>query len=134
MTKAGIGEETIILAIQHRPVKFDTSPEALIALKAAGVSDQVLNAMLASANSKSQTSPEVQSAAPQALFQKALDAIGPHEALMAVHSYKLRANVTASGQGKALSFVREEVRVFPDEDYTTFATIHRAIAKASHYV
>ena len=58
MTKAGIGEQTIILAIQHGPAKFDTSPQALIALKGAGVSDQVLNAILASANSKSQTSIE----------------------------------------------------------------------------
>ena len=119
MTKAGIGEQTIILAIQHGPDKFDTSPQALIALKGAGVSDQVLNAILASANSKNQTSPEDQRAAAQALFQKALDAIGPHETLMAVHSYRLKANVTASGQGKALSFTREEVSVFPDEDYTT---------------
>lgn len=46
MTKAGIGEQTIILAIQRGPVKFDTSPQALIALKGAGVSDKVLNAML----------------------------------------------------------------------------------------
>ena len=119
MTKAGIGEQTIILAIQRGPVKFDTSPQALIALKGAGVSDQVLNAILASANSDGQTSPEAQSAAAQALFRKAIAAIGPHETLMAAHSYRLKANVTVSGQGKSLSFVREEMRVFPDEDYTT---------------
>jgi tetratricopeptide (TPR) repeat protein len=58
MTKAGIGEQTIILAIQHGPAKFDASPQALIALKGAGVSDQVLNAILVSANSKVQTSVE----------------------------------------------------------------------------
>ena len=57
MTKAGIGEQTIILAIQRGPVKFDISPQALIALKIDGVSDSVLNAMLASDNSKSQASP-----------------------------------------------------------------------------
>jgi TPR repeat protein len=56
MTKAGIGEQTIILAIQRGPDKFDTSPQALIALKVAGVSDQVLNAMLASDNSGGATS------------------------------------------------------------------------------
>ncbi len=33
MTKAGIGEQTIILTIQRGPVKFDTSPQALIDLK-----------------------------------------------------------------------------------------------------
>lgn len=64
MTKAGIGEHTIILAIQRGPVKFDISPEALIALKRAGVSDQVLNAILSaprevSPEPKSSQSPSV---------------------------------------------------------------------------
>jgi hypothetical protein len=60
MTKAGIGEQTIILAIQRGPVKFDKSPQALIALKRAGVSDQVLNAILlapSEANSEAKSSP-----------------------------------------------------------------------------
>jgi hypothetical protein len=118
MTKAGIGEQTIILAIQHGPAKFDTSPQALIALKAAGVSDQVLNAILATANAKGATSAEGQSGDGEVLFRKALDAIGPHDKIMAVHSFQLKADVTASGQGKTISFVREEVRVFPDKDYT----------------
>jgi hypothetical protein len=67
MTKAGIGEQTIILAIQRGPDKFDTSPQALIALKRAGVSDQVLNAVLSTpseANSEqkgSQSQPPPQS-------------------------------------------------------------------------
>ncbi len=59
MTKAGIGDQTIILAIQHGPAKFDTSPQALIALKRAGVSDKVLNAILSvpkEADSKSKDS------------------------------------------------------------------------------
>jgi hypothetical protein len=54
MTKAGIGEQTIILAIQRGHVMFDTSPQALVSLKSGGVSDQVLNAMLASDSRKSQ--------------------------------------------------------------------------------
>ena len=58
MTKAGIGEQTIILAIQRAPVRFDTSPNALIALKSAGVSDNVLNTMLSSARNKVQTGGE----------------------------------------------------------------------------
>ncbi|MDE3200928.1 MAG: hypothetical protein KGN79_08405, partial [Acidobacteriota bacterium] len=118
MTKAGIGDQTVMLAIQHGPAKFDTSPQALIALKAAGVSDQVLNAILATANAKGATSIGGQSGDGEVLFQKALDAIGPHDKIMAVHSFQLKADVTASGQGKTISFVREEIRVFPDEDYT----------------
>ena len=70
MTKAGIGEQTIILAIQHGPVKFDTSPQALITLKTGGVSDQVLNAILASVNSKGQVSAEAQSFDAPASFRR----------------------------------------------------------------
>ena len=64
MTKAGIGEQTIILTIQRGPVKFDTSPRALIALKQAGISDQVLNAILSApreANSGAKGSPTFKS-------------------------------------------------------------------------
>src|SRR5882672_11546292 len=48
MSKSGIGEQTIILTIQKSSGAFDTSPEALVRLKTAGVSDAVLNAMLTS--------------------------------------------------------------------------------------
>ena len=37
MAKSGIGDQTIILTIQKATTKFDSSPEALIQLKAAGV-------------------------------------------------------------------------------------------------
>jgi hypothetical protein len=46
MVKAGLGESTIVLAIQHSASDFDTSPQALIALKNQGVSQKVLDAML----------------------------------------------------------------------------------------
>jgi hypothetical protein len=44
MAKSGIGEQTIILTIQKGATKFDTTPEALIQLKTAGISDAVLKA------------------------------------------------------------------------------------------
>jgi len=46
MTKAGLPESTIILAIQKGPSQFDTSPQALIQLKSQGVSATVLDAMI----------------------------------------------------------------------------------------
>ncbi len=119
MTKAGIGEQTIVLAVQRGPDQFDTSPQALIALKAAGVSDQVLNAILASANTKVQKSPEAQSAAAQALFRKALNAIGPSEKIAAIHSFRWKAGVVQSGQNGSRSYERETVRVFPDRVYSS---------------
>lgn len=54
MANAGIGDQTIILAIQRGPTMLDTSPEALILLKKAAVSDQVLSATLAATKSQSQ--------------------------------------------------------------------------------
>ncbi len=46
MTKSGIAEQTVVLAIGREPASFDTSPQALIELKKTGVSDAILNAML----------------------------------------------------------------------------------------
>lgn len=56
MCKSGIGDATIILTIQKSSTKFDTGPDALIQLKSAGVSDAVLNAMLASPGNSAQPS------------------------------------------------------------------------------
>lgn len=50
MVKAGLAENTIVLAIQNKPSSFDTSPEELIHLKEQGVSQVVLNAMLNASN------------------------------------------------------------------------------------
>jgi hypothetical protein len=119
MTKAGIGEQTIILAIQRGPVKFDTSPQALIALKTDGVSDQVLNAIIASATSKDPVGPAAQSIDAQALFQKALDAIGPHDKLAAIHSVRWKGVDLQGAKGGTRSFERELVKVYPDAVYTS---------------
>jgi TPR repeat protein len=86
MTKAGIGEQTIILAIQRGPVKFDSSPQALIALKRAGVSDRVLNAILSTpseANSEANIisatfkSSEISDLTEQKAFERAIALTNP---------------------------------------------------------
>lgn len=46
MVKAGLADTTIVLSIERSATQFDTSPEELIKLKAAGVSKTVLEAML----------------------------------------------------------------------------------------
>jgi hypothetical protein len=53
MTKSGLGESTILAVIQASPCNFDGSPNALIAMKNVGVTQNVLNAVLAAAASKS---------------------------------------------------------------------------------
>ena len=47
MSKAGLDDAVIIQTIQTQPGHFDTSPDTLIALKSAGVSQQVIAAMQA---------------------------------------------------------------------------------------
>src|SRR5271165_191919 len=80
MTKSGLGQQTIVLAIQQGPTSFDTSPQALIGLKKAGVADGVLNLMLSTSNTPSiarATMPP--SPDPSKLLDRALNAIGPAE-------------------------------------------------------
>lgn len=70
MAKAGIGEQTIILTIQRGPAKLDASPQALIVLKKAGLSDQVLNAVLAATGSQSAAASRPSQSAPATELDK----------------------------------------------------------------
>jgi hypothetical protein len=46
MAKAGLGEELIIQTINTQPGKYLTDADSLVALKTAGLSDRVINAMM----------------------------------------------------------------------------------------
>ncbi|MGA9627960.1 MAG: hypothetical protein WBL65_06765 [Bryobacteraceae bacterium] len=69
MVKAGLAENTIVLAIQNKPSSFDTSPEELIRLKEQGVSQVVLNAMLNASNPAPAAPAPAQSEPPPAAQQ-----------------------------------------------------------------
>ena len=63
MVAAGFSDSTIIAVIGANAVAFDVSPRALVALKSAGVSEQVIEAMLAAEAAKaSAVEPEPTSA------------------------------------------------------------------------
>ncbi len=47
MQKAGLSEETILAAMQKEPADYDTSVDALITLKGAGVSEAMIQKMIA---------------------------------------------------------------------------------------
>jgi hypothetical protein len=65
MAKGGFDESTTIAAIDAADTNFDTSVQALLALKAAGVSEKVISAMLAASKKKSEgTKPAAAAAAP----------------------------------------------------------------------
>src|SRR5579872_2780956 len=57
MVKAGLAEGTIVLAIQQGPTEFDTSPDALISLRSQGLTQKVLDAMLAAKSDHAQPLP-----------------------------------------------------------------------------
>ena len=46
MAKAGLGEEIILSTVKSQPGRYATSPDDLIALKTAGVTDKVIAAMI----------------------------------------------------------------------------------------
>ena len=47
MTQAGVGDSVILSTIRSRGGRFDTSPQSIVSLKHAGVSDTVIESMLA---------------------------------------------------------------------------------------
>ena len=47
MTKAGLGEDVIVSMVQNQPGHYDLTPDTLVSLKAAGVSEKALAAMAA---------------------------------------------------------------------------------------
>jgi len=50
MVKGGLGEAVVLARIRSSPANFDTSTNSLLALKKAGVSDKVIEAITTSAN------------------------------------------------------------------------------------
>ena len=81
MVKAGLAEDTIVLAIQNKPSSFDTSPEELIRLKEQGVSQGILNAMLNASTAAPAAPAESQAPPPQPDQQMQADQ-GPTAALV----------------------------------------------------
>ncbi len=52
MVKGGVPESTIVRAVQSSQTAFDVSPAGLIALSSAGVSEKIMEAMIAAANQR----------------------------------------------------------------------------------
>lgn len=116
MAKSGIGEQTIILTIQKAVTKFDTTPEALIQLKTAGVSDAILNAMLNSSPAVTAPTDAVQQDCSQAL-DKVLASIGSREKIIAIRSLRWTGKETISSASGSSSANVERVTVFPSDVY-----------------
>jgi hypothetical protein len=66
MVKGGFDANTTIAAIEAGGTNFDTSVQALMALKAAGVSEKIISAMLAATKKKAEAAKTAAPAAPAA--------------------------------------------------------------------
>ncbi|HYK88789.1 MAG TPA: hypothetical protein VE398_08470 [Acidobacteriota bacterium] len=67
MVSGGLGEDMIIAAIGANEVNFDVSPNGLLALKKANVSDKIIETMLAAATQKRNAAARAAQAAPPAV-------------------------------------------------------------------
>lgn len=120
MVKAGISERTILLEIKEGPTRFDTSARALIRLKKSGVREEIIDAMLLAAQPKSAPPPPPLPAKPltgEEMIAKALNAIGPQDKLIAIHSIRWTGSATQSTPEGETSFEEEGLRVFPGLAY-----------------
>jgi|HubBroStandDraft_1064217.scaffolds.fasta_scaffold55333_1 hypothetical protein len=77
MVKAGLSEELVITTIDSQAGTFDTSTDGLIALKAAGVNDKVVSAIVRKASGTAATTPAQAGQSPAA--DSAAQAQGPSQ-------------------------------------------------------
>ena len=67
MAKAGLGEDILLSSVKAQPGRYTTSPEDLIALKSAGVTDKVIAAMMEKGASGAGANPVAAAAKPAAV-------------------------------------------------------------------
>lgn len=120
MMKSGLGRRTIVLLIRQSQCNFDTSPQAMMKLKKAGVSDDVLNAMLTS--ERSGAAEAGAAATGDALLLKAANAFGSQgegatEQATKIHAIRWVGSVAQTAGGGTTSFEEERIEVYPDRVY-----------------
>jgi hypothetical protein len=114
MTQAGIDSRTIELAIRKNTTSFDTSVEALIRLKKAGVSQEVMDAMLAATGPAAESTASKEVTADE-LLDKALNAVGPRDELLKIHAMRWVGRFVVTANGDSQSYEEERVVVFPHD-------------------
>jgi hypothetical protein len=128
MTNAGLKQQTIILAIEQGPTNFDTSPQALVVLKKAGLSDAVLNAMLIATKDKPSVpgaanpaspplAPNLATPDPLKLLEKALYAVGTMDKLTSITATRQLMTTTQTHSGSVSTYEVARVAVYPDRLY-----------------
>ena len=144
MTKAGLQEQTIVLAIEQGPTTFDTSPQALIVLKKAGLSDAVLNAMLTASKNRPNTpvaptppGPSlaanlgIPGATPNKLIDKVLDSVGTMDKLTSIATTRMLVTTKQKTLPSSTSttFEIERIAAYPDRLYLESHSSDGSVAK-----
>jgi len=75
MVKGHLPESTIVLAIQNGECEFDTSPPALLSLNGAGVTQNILNAMLSAGTKRTEAGPALANVQPSPPAESVLASI-----------------------------------------------------------
>jgi hypothetical protein len=115
MVHAGLADSTIVLAIKNSETNFDTSPQALIALKKSGVTQSVMDAMLGAGRIAPSPVPvSTNSADGRALMAKVVNAMGGEKTINAVKSIRIQS--TREVKTPALSTTLDLIvtAVYPD--------------------
>jgi hypothetical protein len=120
MVKSGIDAQTIVLVIRREPTRFDMSVQGLISLKKAGVSQSVMDAMLA-ATTPAAGSTDAKEMTGPALLEKALAAFGDRDQLLKLRALRWEGNVaeTVRDDASQRSFQEEHTVVYPDRLYVS---------------
>ncbi len=105
MSKSGISDQIILLSIQKAATKFDTSPDALIHLKTAGISDAVMGAMLTA----SSAGVKVTQRDCSQMLDKVLASVGTKEKLGSVQSTQMFGKSFVSRAGGTTEFQLDRV-------------------------
>ncbi|MGH9551403.1 MAG: hypothetical protein ACRD3W_18605, partial [Terriglobales bacterium] len=96
MVKGGLQESTILSVIGATDCDFDVSVDALLALKSAGISDRVMDAMLAATARKRTSAAATAPVMPQAASIQNSDAMGMSPDVMAQFSPAERQQMAAA--------------------------------------
>lgn len=119
LVQAGLAEDTIVLAIHNSQTSFDTSPEALIDLKAKGVPAAVINAMLGAASAAHETAssaaPGSSNAEGKALIAKVVEAFGGAQRIATLQGTRYKGTRQVKlPTGAETTLQVEQIIVYPD--------------------
>ncbi len=133
MVHAGLPESTIILALQTSETDLDTSPQALIDLKDQGVSQKVMDAMLAAASKRKPNAPAERVSAPttntangaaassggdgRTVMAKLVESLGGKAALQQVHGTRVVSTRHAKTPQGTVMMDTDITTVWPDRFY-----------------